>query len=279
MMENRVETGVLERLFGVRKPIIGMIHVQPLPGSPRGRNCDLEAVYQHAIDEAKRLEDGGVDGLLLENAGDIPFLKPDDIGFETVAAMTVIGDRIRRATRLPFGFNIVANAAKASLACARMSGGSFVRVNQWANAYVANEGLKEGDAARVLRYRAAIRADDVAIFADSHVKHGAHAIVADREVSELTRDVEFFDADAVIATGRRTGDPADPDELATIVGATRLPVLVGSGVTPDNVGAILQQARGVIIGSSLKQDGVWWRPVERARVEAFMAIVAGLDRQ
>jgi predicted TIM-barrel enzyme len=113
----------------------------------------------------------------------------------------------------------------------------------------------------------------VMIFADAHVKHGAHAIVADRSVTELTRDLEFFDADAVIATGRRTGDAADLAELEEIARATRLPVLVGSGVTKDNVSQILQRARGVIIGSSLKVDGVWWGAVDRQRVAAFMQTV------
>jgi membrane complex biogenesis BtpA family protein len=174
------------------------------------------------------------------------------------------------------GINVLANAPLPALAVAKAGGARFIRVNQWANAYVANEGLIEGEAALALRYRAALRADDIAVFADSHVKHGAHAIVADRSVAELTRDLEFFDADVVIATGQRTGDPADLDELETIGRATTLPVLVGSGVTLDNVAAILERSAGVIIGSSLKHGGVWWESVERARVAAFMKVVAGL---
>ena len=138
-------SSILERLFGTRKPIIGMVHVLPLPGSPRYIDGSLQAVYDQAVEEALILQEGGVDGILLENAGDIPFLKPEDIGYETVGGMSVIGDRVRAAIKLPFGFNIVANAAKASLACAKSSGAQFVRVNQWANAYVANEGIIEAD--------------------------------------------------------------------------------------------------------------------------------------
>ena len=119
-------------------------------------------------------------------------------------------------------------------------------------------------------------AKDVLIFADTHVKHGAHAIVADRSISELTRDVEFFDADAVIATGQRTGDSVDLQELEEIGRATRLAVLVGSGVTLSNVGAILERAAGVIIGSSLKMDGTWWSAVDRQKVARFMQDVAML---
>ena len=276
MMDNRVETGVLERLFGVRKPIIGMIHVRPLPGSPRGRNADVEAVYAHAVDEAKRLEDGGVDGLLLENAGDIPFLKPEEIGFETVAAMTVIGERIRKATRLAFGFNIVANAAKASIACARMSGGSFVRVNQWANAYVANEGLVEGAAAHALRYRALLDGEDIAVFADVHVKHGSHAIVADREVAEQARDVEFFGADILIATGTRTGHATERGEVDAIRAGSDLPILVGSGLRPENAAELMKSADGAIVGVSLKDNGRMSGSVEVPKVRDLMRVMAAI---
>jgi uncharacterized protein len=159
---------------------------------------------------------------------------------------------------------------------AKASGARFVRVNQWANAYVANEGLVEGEAARALRYRKAIGATDVAIFADAHVKHGAHAIVADRPVSELVRDVEFFDADAVIATGQRTGDAATTEEIGTVRSGTSLPVLVGSGVSVENVGVLLPLVDGVIVASSLKEGGVWWNRVDEARLTAFMQKVQAI---
>jgi predicted TIM-barrel enzyme len=106
------------------------------------------------------------------------------------------------------------------------------------------------------------------------VKHGAHAITADRAIAELARDNEFFDADVAIATGQRTGDAATPDELRTIAGGTALPVVVGSGVTPENVGDILRIADGVIVASWLKQDGVWWNPVDPDRLRHFMRQVA-----
>jgi len=213
----------------------------------------------------------GLHGLIVENHGDIPFLKPGDIGHETSAAMAVLADRLRRALGVPFGINVLANAALPALAVAKASGAAFIRVNQWANAYVANEGIVEGEAARALRYRTLIGATGVAVFADAHVKHGAHAIVADRPIAELVRDVEFFDADAVIATGQRTGDAATIEEIDAIRGATGLPVLVGSGVTRDNVVDILSRIDGVIIASSLKRDGVWWNPVDPERVRALVA--------
>ena len=214
-----------------------------------------------------------MDGLIIENHGDIPFLKPADIGPETTAFLAVITDRVRCNVDVPLGINVLANGALPALAVAKASGAKFIRVNQWANAYVANEGLVEGEAARALRYRASLDAADIRIFADAHVKHGAHAIVADRSVAELVRDVEFFDADAVIATGQRTSDAATMEEIDAIRAATSLSVLVGSGVTADNVADILARTDGVIVASSLKRDGVWSNEVEEARVRRFMDAV------
>jgi len=206
-------------------------------------------------------------------------LKPDDIGPETSASLAVITDRVAQAVPLPLGINVLANGAIPALAVAKASGARFVRVNQWANAYVANEGFVEGEAARALRYRAKIGARDVAIFADAHVKHGAHAIVADRSIGELVRDVEFFDADAVIATGQRTGDAATTEEIGTVRAGTALPVLVGSGVSHANIDTILPLVDGVIVASALKEGGVWWNRVDIARVKTFMVRVRALRQK
>ena len=263
-------------LFGRAKAVIGVVHCLPLPGAPDHDGRSMEEILARAVADAEAYRAAGVDGLIVENHGDIPFAKPEDIGPETPAAMAVITARVRAATGLPVGINVLANAALPALAVAAAAGGAFVRVNQWANAYVANEGLIEGPAARALRYRAQLGAKAVRIFADVHVKHGAHAIVADRSVEEMARDVEFFHADVAIATGQRTGDAAALDELRTIAAATSLPVLVGSGVDTTNVGDILALADGVIIASSLKRDGVWWNPVDPDRAQTFMAEVRRL---
>jgi membrane complex biogenesis BtpA family protein len=231
-----------------------------------------EALYEAALADAVAYARGGVDGLIIENHGDVPFSKPEDIGHETSAFMAVTADRIARETGLPIGINVLANAAIPALAIAAASNAAFVRVNQWANAYVANEGLIEGAAASALRYRARLRASGISVFADAHVKHGAHAIVADRALEELVRDVEFFDADAIIATGQRTGDAASTDYLRQIRAATTLPLLVGSGCTEHNVAEILAIVDGVIVASSLKVGGVWWNPVDEAKVHAFMRV-------
>lgn len=269
--------GAIHDIFGREKALIGMIHCPAFPGAPRYRGTSMDDIYDTCMRDAERLVQGGMHGLIVENHGDIPFSKPDDIGPETPAFMSVVTDRIKRAFGLPIGINVLANAPLPALATAVAGGADFIRVNQWANAYVANEGFMEGRAAEALRYRSLLRAERVRIFTDAHVKHGSHAIVADRPIPELTRDLGFFDSDCIIATGKRTGDSASMDEIDEIAGATHLPLLVGSGVTADNIVQILSRTNGVIVASSLKKGGVWWNPVEPKRVRRFVDVAqAGL---
>jgi membrane complex biogenesis BtpA family protein len=261
----------LEAIFGRRKVVIGMIHSRALPGSPPYEGEAMEQIVGFAVAEAERLKRGGVDGVIVENHGDVPFARPDQLGPETAACMAVMTEAVRRASGLPVGVNVLANGAHQSIAVAKAAGAAFVRVNQWANAYVANEGLMDGLAGSAARYQAFLHARNVRVFADVHVKHGAHAITADRTVPELARDVEFFGADAAIATGQRTGDSAQRAEIEAIAQGCSLPVVVGSGVTPSNVGEIFQIADGVIVGSWLKHDAVWWNAVDPERLATFMA--------
>lgn len=266
----RAKANAIEALFHRRKAVIGVIHLRALPGAPAYEGASLDALAEHAMGEARAYRAAGVDGLIVENHGDIPFTKPGAIGHETVAAMAVIARAVRAEAGCAVGVNVLANAALPALAVAKAAGCTFIRVNQWANAYVANEGFVEGEAAAAARYRAWLHAREIRVFADVHVKHGAHAITADRPLGELARDVEFFDADVAIATGSRTGDAASLDELRAIAAGTSLPVAVGSGVTPGNVGEILEIADAVIVASWLKRDGVWWNDVDPERALAFM---------
>ena len=258
-----------------RGVLIGVVHLVPLPGAPDHVDHEVEPIYERALADARAYAAAGFDGLIIENHGDIPFARPDDIGPETAAHMAVACDRVRRETGLPIGVNVLANAALHALAVASASGARFVRVNQWANAYVANEGILDGVAGAALRYRRELGAQAVRVFADAHVKHGAHAIVQDRPIAELVRDVEFFGADAVIATGQRTGHTADLDYIGGIRAAATVPTLVGSGMTGDNVEAILAIVDGVIVASSLKVGGDWWNPVDPERAKQFVKRARG----
>jgi uncharacterized protein len=261
-------------LFGrPTNALIGMLHLLPLPGSPRYRTEDgVGAAVTRALSEAHQLIDAGFDGFIVENAWDIPFVKPDEVGHETTAALSVVVSELRREfPDVPVGINCLANAVEVSIAVAAATGGAFVRANQWVNAYVANEGFIEGRAGAVARYRHQIGADHVAVWADVQVKLGAHAITADRSLSEQARDAAWFDADALIVTGSRLGDPPDPRDLSTIKAATALPVVVGSGVRVDNLTDILTHADAVIVGTSIKQGGVWHGEMDETVLKSMAA--------
>jgi membrane complex biogenesis BtpA family protein len=266
----------LSELFGQSKPMIGVIHLRPLPGAPRYDGSPVRDIYAAAAADARTLADGGIDGIIIENASDLPFSRPEDIGPETVAALTAACIEVRSVVPTPLGITCVANGVIPALAIAKAVGAGWVRANQWVNAYVANEGFLNGPAPSALRYRATIGARDVRIFADVHVKFGAHAITADRSVSEQATDAEWFDADVLIATGARTGSPTQVGEVEQVRAGTNLPVIIGSGLDPDQVPSLLAVADGAIIGQWLKRDGVWWNPVDPARVARLMTAVSKL---
>jgi membrane complex biogenesis BtpA family protein len=266
----------LSELFGQSKPMIGVIHLRPLPGAPRYDGSPVRDIYAAAAADARTLADGGIDGIIIENASDLPFSRPEDIGPETVAALTAACIEVRSVVPTPLGITCVANGVIPALAIAKAVGARWVRANQWVNAYVANEGFLNGPAPSALRYRAAIGARDVRIFADVHVKFGAHAITADRSILEQATDAEWFDADVLIATGARTGSPTQVGEVEQVRAGTNLPVIIGSGLDPDQVPSLLAVADGAIIGQWLKRDGVWWNPVDPARVARLMTAVSKL---
>ena len=261
----------LEEVFGTPRVVIGVVHSLPLPGSPHYTGQPLGEVYRFAVEEAVAYREGGVHGIIVENAWDLPFARPEDLGFETAASMAVLADRVHGEVGLPVGVNVLANGARCALAAAQSGGGGFIRVNQWVNAYVANEGVLNGASAETMRYRAQIRAEGVKVFADVHVKHGSHSIVADRPLQQQAEDAEFFDADVLIATGSRTGDQTPLDEVRGIREGSALPVIVGSGMTVDNAAPLLDACHGAIVASSLKENDRWWGRVDVAKVREFMA--------
>ncbi len=261
----------LGTLFDTSHPIIGVVHLRPLPGSPLYDGEKVSDIYAAGVRDAKTLASSGIDGIMIENASDQPFLRPDDIGPETVAALTAAGSEIRNAVDVPLGITCVANGAITGFAVAKAIEAKWVRVNQWANAYIANEGFINGDAAKALRYRNTIGARDIKVLADVHVKFGAHAITADRSISEQAADAEWHLADVLIATGTRTGSPTAPEEVEEVRRGTQLPVIVGSGMNPEQLDTLFKVADGAIVGQWLKVDGHWWNPVDPARAERLVA--------
>lgn len=272
----------LKELFNVEKPIIATLHLMSLPGSPYYSGKSVADLAAYTMDEARILIDAGVDGLIVENHGDVPFIKPDNFGYETVAAMTSIADKVKSAAEkanVPIGINCLANAPTPALGIAKAVGARFVRINQFVNAYVANEGILEGEAGEILRYRKHIGAEEVALFTDVHVKHGSHSIVADRSISEQARDALFFCADVLICTGNRTGDQTDDAEIRGVKVTPDTQVLIGSGMTSENAAHLLSIADGAIVASHFKKDGVWQEKVDKDRVVQFMEVVRRLRKQ
>ncbi len=267
------KSSALAEIYLARKPIIGVIHLLPLPGSPDYDGTNVTEIYDRAKIDADSLARGGVDGICVENASDMPFSRPEDIGYETVACLVAACNAIREISDLPLSITCVANGVMPAIAVAKAVGASWVRANQWVNAYIANEGFLNGPAPVALRYRSNIRAEDVKVFADVHVKFGAHAITADRSITEQATDAEWFGADALIATGLRTGNPTRVEEVTEVKDGTALPVLVGSGLRPDQVPVLFEHADGAIVGQSLKEQERWWNPVDASKVQALMTAV------
>ena len=260
----------IQAIFNNSCALIGVIHLKPLPGSPNYNKQSINEIIDIAVSEAIIFEENGFDGVIIENHGDIPFLKPNMIGFETVSIMTSVSVSVKREIKLKTGINVLANGASQSIAIAKAINADFIRANQWVNAYIANEGFIEGEASRVLRYRKNINAEDVKIFSDVLVKHGSHAITNDRDAGEQIFDSIWSDSDAIIITGNRTGDAVKKEEVINFKGKSQLPVLIGSGVNIDNVKNLLSVCDGCIVSSSLKKNGLWWENLDKEKVKLFV---------
>ncbi len=246
-----------------------MLHVPALPGAPRARES-LPAIREYVLHDADALVAGGVHGLLLENYGDAPFY-PGPVPPAVVAQMTELAGDVRRCFDLPLGINVLRNDGRAALAVAAAVGADFIRVNVLCGARLTDQGLIQGEAHVILRERAALRAEGVRILADVGVKHSA-PLGRPRPLEEdVVETLERGGADAVIISGPATGQAAELEQVRRARSAAgEAPVLVGSGVTPDNVAAFVPYVDGLIVGTALKEDGVTANPVDRSRVRALI---------
>ena len=261
-------------VFTNPKPIIGVIHVAALPGTPANTKSVAEIVAA-AQREAAVYAAGKVDGIIVENMHDTPYLR-GAVGPEITAAMTLAAQAVKAESGLPVGIQILAGANLEALAVAHAAGLQFVRVEGFAFAHVADEGLIESSAARLLRYRKMIGADGVQVWADVKKKHSSHAITADIGLGATAEAAEFMRADAVIVTGAVTGDPPQSGDVQAARQHCRLPIILGSGVAAENIARFYPHADGFIIGTYFKQDGNWTQPVEARRVAGLMQAVEQL---
>jgi membrane complex biogenesis BtpA family protein len=257
--------------FGTESPIVGMVHLPPLPGAP-GFDGDRGAIRERAVADAQALEAGGVDAVLVENFGDAPFY-PEDVPKHTVADVSVLARAVVEAVDVPVGVNVLRNDAAAALSAAGAAGASFVRVNVHVGASVTDQGVLEGRAFETMRRRERV-APGVGVLADVDVKHATP--LGGRPLGERVADVVARGmADGVVVSGTGTGRPTDDDAVAAVREtltdvAPSTPVFVGSGVTSESVAEALAVADGAIVGTALKEGGETTNAVDVDRVRALV---------
>ena len=249
-----------------RKLLIGVVHLRPLPGSPSWQG-NLEELIKLAVNDARTYESGGADALFIENFGDVPFTK-GAVGPETIAAMAAAGRAVRDSVKLPIGFNVLRNDACAALALCATCAGSFIRVNVHTGAMLTDQGLIEGNAFETIRYRQRI-CPEAKIFADVHVKHAVP--LGELSLENSARDtIERGLADALVVSGTGTGLVTDLEDVESVRRACpSVKILLGSGVSFENVREFLPLADGFIVGTSLKTSGKVSLPVDSKRVAAL----------
>ena len=260
-------------LFGPGKVLIGVVHLLPLPGSPRW-NGNLKSVLNRARMEAGILQDGGAHGIIIENFGDAPF-RTGRVEPETIAAMTLAVEQVRNAVSLPVGINMLRNDAISALAVAVATGSEFIRVNVHYGVMATDEGIVEGEAHETTRRRRSLNAD-VQILADVLVKHAAPMGQSDIGLVAQETSRRAL-ADGLIVSGPATGQPTNSFDVSVVRRA--VPdgfVLVGSGINELNVWRILEHADGAIVGTSLKREGIVTNPIEPERVHRLAEIFASL---
>ncbi len=257
----------LKQIFKTPNPIIGVVHLQPLPTSPRwGGN--LKAIIGRAEQEATALASGGANGIIVENFFDAPFAK-DRVDPAVVSAMTLIVERLTNLVTLPIGINVLRNDAHSAIAIASCTGAQFIRVNVLNGTMATDQGLIEGQAHQLLRYRREL-GSDVKILADVLVKHG-QPLGSPNLRTVIQETIGRALADAVIISGATTGSPPNLEELelATIASAG-IPVFIGSGASWENISTLMRAADGVIVSSSLKRNGRIDAPIDPIRVSQFV---------
>ena len=255
-------------IFKQDKSLIGMIHAQALPGTPQN-HLSVSEIAAQAVKEAKILADCGMQSIALENMHDVPYLNRE-VGPEIIASLTRICSDVRAVTNLPLGLQILAGANQAALSIAQAAELQFIRAEGFVFGHMADEGLLQSDAGNLLRFRKQIGAEDIMIFTDIKKKHSSHAMTSDVSLEDTVEAAEFFLSDGAIITGTHTGKPVNQEELSRVYANAQLPVLVGSGVTPEGLSYIFDVADAFIVGSYFKQEGNWKNDPDPLRIEALV---------
>lgn len=255
-------------VFASKKPVIGMVHLPPLPLSPLWKGAHLDAIAEFALKDAAALEAGGVDALIIENQNDQPFVT-GQVSPPTVAFMTTLAYQVRRAVNIPIGVNILFNDWQSEIAVAEAVKAAFIRVEVLVDTSWSDMGMLDACAPELLRLRSALHSN-VNIFTDVQGKYTVPC--APRPLVDSAKDAQTRGlADAIIVTGSGTGHATPIDSIREVKAAVGIPVLAGSGTTPDNITDVLNVADGAIIGSYFKKDGKLQNPVDVDRVKLLVA--------
>lgn len=260
----------ITKQFFEANPIIGMVHLKPLPGSP-GYDGDLDAIYARALREASALESAGVAALIVENFGD----EPHRIGgLETVPAalMAAVLTRVIREVSIPVGVNVQFNAWEQEMALAHVCGGAFIRAEVFVDTVVMAQGIVYPCCAELTRLRKRLEAN-VQIWADIQTKYTQNLVP--QPLTQSAKDAVDAGADAIIVTGAATGAATPLDQVAEVNEVVQIPVLVGSGTRVENVADVLNVADGAIVGSALKEGGNAWNEVSSDAARQFMRAAHG----
>ncbi len=262
----------LEQLFGVPKPVIGMVHLWPLPGAPGYSGYGMQTIVDHALRDAESLVQGGVDGLVVENMWDHPYYVGTEVKPEAMTAQAVAAAKVVESFSLPVGINVIHNGGVVCLSIAVAARARFIRVCILTGARLWDTGeLDHGCAADLMRKRKELFAEDIHIFADVDKKHSVAFPGID--LATHIEWCEFYGADALIVTGKMTGSAPQVEKVREAKRLATRPILLGSGTTAETIPTYLQSADGVIVGTSLKVDGVMENPVDPKRVRRFMDAV------
>src|SRR5438477_6268094 len=251
-----------------KKFLAAMVALLPLPGAPRYAGED-ERIIAQALSDLDHYKDAGVDAIVLENSHDLPYIKPP-LPIAAVELMKRIAREIRRRFDLPIGIQILEAANETALEIAQAADLDFLRVEGYVFAHVGGAGLIEGCAGQLLRKRKALGCEHIKVFADVKKKHCAHALTSDLDIVDEVEQAEFFLVDGIIVTGRRTTEPPEPAELRRVKQNARVPVLIGSGMTAENIKTYFPLADGFIVGSTFREAGQFLGALEPKRSDAFM---------
>ncbi len=263
-------------IFKSDKPVVGMIHLKALPGTPKYK-FDTSYIIEEALKEAGLYKKAGVDAIIIENMHDVPYLK-GHVGHEITSIMTLVAYLIKQETNLAVGIQILAGANKEAMAVAKASGIDFIRAEGFVFGHMADEGLMEAQAGDLLRYRSQIDANTIAVFTDIKKKHSSHSITQDISLLDTAKAAQFFLSDGVVITGNHTGMATSIEELKILKESLDFPIIVGSGITLENVAAYIPICDAMIVGSYFKDKGYWENDLNYDRVARFMTHVNKLKR-